>query len=97
MPTVNFVADNDVRLLHTGAEFFPALLAAIDSAQYEIYFETYIFADDVTGRAVLAALSEASRRGVQVRMITDWWGTGRSRIAQMHAELIEAGVITDCP
>ncbi|WP_348695019.1 cardiolipin synthase ClsB [Duganella fentianensis] len=92
MPTVNFVADNDVRLLHTGAEFFPALVGAIDTAQYEIYFETYIFADDVTGRAVLAALAAASRRGVQVRMITDWWGTGRSRIAQMHAQLIEAGV-----
>jgi cardiolipin synthase len=92
MPTVNFLGDNDVRLLHTGADFFPALLAAIGAAQYEIYFETYIFADDATGRAVLAALSEASRRGVQVRMITDWWGTGRRRIAQMHAQLRAAGV-----
>jgi hypothetical protein len=24
-------------------------MAAIDGAQYEIYFETYIFADDATG------------------------------------------------
>jgi cardiolipin synthase len=92
MPTVNFLGDNDVRLLHTGADFFPALLAAIGAAQYEVYFETYIFADDATGRAVLAALSDASRRGVQVRMITDWWGTGRRRIAQMHAQLRAAGV-----
>lgn len=92
MPTVNFLGDNDVRLLHTGADFFPALLAAIGAAQYEVYFETYIFSDDATGRAVLAALSDASRRGVQVRMITDWWGTGRRRIAQMHAQLRAAGV-----
>ena len=92
MRPVNFSADNEVKLLHTGTDYFPALTAAIEAAQYEVYFETYIFAGDDTGKLVLAALMAAARRGVQVRMITDWWGTGRRQINQMHAMLIEAGV-----
>ncbi|MES2160369.1 MAG: cardiolipin synthase ClsB [Pseudomonadota bacterium] len=92
MRTVNFIADNEVTLLHTGTDFFPALIAAIDAARYEVYFETYIFAGDATGSAVLAALSGAAQRGVQVRMITDWWGTGRRQVNSMHARLVEAGV-----
>ncbi|MQA23461.1 cardiolipin synthase ClsB [Rugamonas rivuli] len=92
MRTVNFLADNEVTLLHTGTDFFPALIAAIDAARYEVYFETYIFAADDTGRRVLAALKGAARRGVQVRMITDWWGTGRRQINAMHADLVAAGV-----
>jgi len=92
MRTVNFIADNEVTLLHTGTDFFPALIAAIDAARYEVYFETYIFAGDDTGSAVLAALSGAAQRGVQVRMITDWWGTGRRQVNSMHARLVEAGV-----
>jgi cardiolipin synthase len=92
MRTVNFVADNEVKLLHTGTDYFPALIGAINAAQYEVYFETYIFAGDGTGQAVLAALMDAARRGVQVRMITDWWGTGRRQIGSMHQLLLAAGV-----
>ncbi|RFP10086.1 MULTISPECIES: cardiolipin synthase ClsB [unclassified Duganella] len=92
MRSVNFIADNEVTLLHTGTDFFPALIAAIDAARYEVYFETYIFAGDDTGTAVLAALSGAAQRGVQVRMITDWWGTGRRQINSMHERLVAAGV-----
>ena len=71
MGSVKLLADNEVTLLYTGTEFFPALIGAIDAARYEVYFETYIFADDETGQKVLAALSAAARRGVDVRMITD--------------------------
>ncbi|GJI92651.1 cardiolipin synthase ClsB [Duganella hordei] len=92
MRTVNFLADNEVTLLHTGTDFFPALIAAIDAARYEVYFETYIFAGDATGLAVQAALTGAAQRGVQVRMITDWWGTGRRQVNSMHEKLVAAGV-----
>ncbi|NGZ82884.1 cardiolipin synthase ClsB [Duganella aceris] len=92
MRNVTFVADNDVQLLHTGTDYFPALIGAIDAAQYEVYFETYIFAGDETGKAVLTALMNAAKRGVQVRMITDWWGTGRRQIGSMHEQLVAAGV-----
>ena len=90
--SVNFLADNEVKLLHTGTDFFPALLGAIEHAQYEIYFETYIFAGDDTGQRVLAALIAAAQRGIRVHMITDWWGTGRRQVNHMHEKLVAGGV-----
>ncbi len=92
MRTVNFLADNEVTLLHTGSDYFPALIAAIGAAQYEVYFETYIFAGDDTGQQVQQALIDAAQRGVQVRMITDWWGTGRRQVNSMHERLVALGV-----
>jgi cardiolipin synthase len=92
MRSVNFLADNEVRLLRSGTDYFPALEEAIQTAQYEIYFETYIFAGDATGQRILAALIAAAARGVQVRMITDWFGTGNAQIKRMHAQLTAGGV-----
>ena len=69
------VGGNRVRLLENGVAFFPALIAAIDGAREEVHLETYIFADDETGRQVAAALSRAARRGVLVRLLVDGFGT----------------------
>ncbi|MBC7860766.1 MAG: cardiolipin synthase ClsB [Burkholderiaceae bacterium] len=90
MRTVNFVAHNEIKLLHCGTEYFPALIAAIDAARYDIYFETYIFATDETGNSIIDALTRAAGRGVAVRVITDWFGTGDARTRRIHA-LFEAG------
>jgi cardiolipin synthase len=72
--TVQFVEGNRIELLETGAAYFPALLAAIDAAQVEIYLETYIFADDNSGRAVAIALARAAQRDVAVRVLLDGFG-----------------------
>jgi len=69
-----FVAGNRIVLLRSGAEYFPALERAIDSATIEIWLETYIFADDATGRQLADALSRAALRGVKVRVMVDGWG-----------------------
>lgn len=69
-----FVAGNRLQLLESGVAFFPALIAAIDAAQEEVHLETYIFADDTAGRAVLAALCAAGKRGVTVRVLVDGFG-----------------------
>lgn len=71
---------------------FSTLIAAIDGARSEVYFETYIFADDATGTLVLDALMRAAARGVLVCMILDWFGTGNRRVNAMHAQLEAAGV-----
>jgi cardiolipin synthase len=71
---VNFLPGNRVELLEAGAAYFPALLAAIEAAACEIHLETYIFADDATGRAVAAALAAAARRDVAVRVLVDGFG-----------------------
>ena len=70
-----FVAGNCIDLLHNGSEYFPALEAACDGARREIYLETYIFADDATGRRIAAALSRAAKRGVAVRLLIDGFGS----------------------
>jgi cardiolipin synthase len=71
---VKFVTGNRVELLECGHQYFPALLAAINAAQKEIHLESYIFADDETGRGIAAALAAAARRGVQVRVLVDGFG-----------------------
>jgi len=67
-------AGNRIELLENGAEYFPALIAAIEAAEREIYFESYIFAADHTGYAVAHALTRAVLRGVQVRVMLDGFG-----------------------
>src|SRR6185437_14323008 len=57
---------NDWRSKGDRAEYFPVLLEAIALAEREIWLETYIFADDETGRRVADALIAAARRGVTV-------------------------------
>ncbi|WP_306852873.1 cardiolipin synthase ClsB [Cupriavidus necator] len=75
---------NAVRLLHGGQDFFPALIAAIDQAAFQVMLETYIYADDDVGRAVADALIRAAARGVTVRVTVDGFGAG-----DMPAELAE--------
>ncbi len=92
MSSVKFTSDNIITLLHCGAEFFPALEAAIDAARAEIYFETYIFANDDTGTRIEAALKRAAERGVCVSVIVDWLGTGQAQSLRLKQEFGRAGV-----
>ncbi|MFH1820175.1 MAG: cardiolipin synthase ClsB [Pseudomonadota bacterium] len=69
------VSGNQLRLLQSGAEFFPALIAAIEAARDEIHLETYIFNADSSTAAVRDALIGAARRGVQVRVLIDGVGS----------------------
>jgi len=68
-------AGNQLQLLRSGAEYFPALESAIDAAEKEVRLETYIFADDDTGRRIAAALRRAVQRGVEVRVAYDGFGS----------------------
>jgi len=87
-----FTPGNRVVLLRNGAEFFPALEQAIDAAAFEVWIETYIFADDASGRLIAAALSRAARRGVRVRVLVDGWGAKYYLTAALERDMIIAGV-----
>jgi cardiolipin synthase len=91
MRSVSFSANNSIALLNSGAEFFPELILAFDAAHEEIWLETYIFALDETGEDIKAALERAARRGVQVRVITDWVGTGTAVSRRLTRELAASG------
>ena len=87
-----FMPGNAIGLLRNGAEYFPALIAAIDGAKREVWLETYIFADDIAGRAVAQALVRAARRGVVVRVLVDGWGARHYLTIALQRLLIEGGV-----
>lgn len=83
---------NRIRILQGGAEFFSALIAAIDTARIEIHLETYIFHADASTLAVREALVRAALRGVRVRMLLDGIGS-RDLPADWLAALRDAGVV----
>jgi cardiolipin synthase A/B len=86
-----FLPDNKLTLLRSGREFFPALEQAIAAARDLVHIETYIFADDDSGRRIAQGLMRAAQRGVQVRVIIDDFGN-KAYVAAMHGELVDAGV-----
>jgi cardiolipin synthase len=87
-----FTAGNSVMLLRSGAEYFPALIEVIASAQREIWLESYIYADDETGRAVADALIAAAQRGVSVRVLVDGWGARHYLTPPLEQRLVDGGV-----
>ena len=87
----DYFPGNRIDLLTSGAEYFPALLAAIDAAAYEVHLETYIFEDDITGRQVAGALVRAAQRGLAVRVLVDGFGA-HDFMPTLGTELIAAGV-----
>ncbi len=48
----DFLPGNKVILLQNGEAYFPAIEAAFDRARHEIYFETFIYENDATGRYI---------------------------------------------
>ena len=88
---IKFLGGNQLTLLQNGADYFPALEAAIDAAQHHVYLETYIFADDSAGQRIGAALTRAAQRGVATHLLVDGFGAQDYPLAALEA-LRKAGV-----
>ena len=86
-----YLSGNRLTLLESGKQYFPALIAALDRAQREVFVETYIFADDDTGNLVAGALARAAMRGVQVHLLLDGFGA-RDFAPRLRDMLAGAGV-----
>lgn len=87
----HYVDGNRITLLRNGTEFFPALEAAINQAQYEVHLQTYIYEDDEAGKRIGNALKSAAQRGVLVNLLLD--GFGSKDLAKTYVqELEQAGV-----
>jgi cardiolipin synthase len=68
------VQGNAVRVLQDGDEVFPAMLEAIETAQYSVALASYIFKPDDVGVQFINALERAQQRGVEVRVLLDGAG-----------------------
>jgi len=81
-------------LLRGGAEFFPALVEAMDAARQVVHLETYIFEFAGSALTVAEALERAAQRGVVVRLVIDGVGSP-SLPAEWRERLQRAGVMLD--
>lgn len=70
----HFLDGNQINLLRNGAEYFPALEAAILAAKYTVHLQTYIYALDDTGLRIGNALKHAAQNGVEVNVLLDGFG-----------------------
>lgn len=74
-PRALFSGGNQVRLLRGGDQMFPAMCEAIARAHTDVWFATYIFHHDAAAKAVADALAAAARRGVDVHVVVDGFGS----------------------
>lgn len=85
------VGGNRISPLHNGEAAYPRMLSAIEDAASHVYMTTYIFETNAMGRRFIKVLSDARRRGVDVRVIIDGIGDFYSR-PRASALLSESGV-----
>ena len=82
---------NSFELLDNGAEFFPAMLAAIDGARASVLLEMYLVHSGHILTRFIDALTAAARRGARVCVLFDAFGSlGLSRADRRR--LLEGGV-----
>ena len=83
---------NRVDVLRNGDEIFPAMLAAIESAQHTIDLLTFVYWEGEIGSQFAHSLATRARAGVRVRVLLDAWGS--KPIQQSLVKMMEeAGVL----
>lgn len=73
-PRTVHVADSDLTVYTYGEDLYEDMLAAIEGAREQIFFEIYIMKADAVGHRFRDALIAAARRGVDVYIIIDTFG-----------------------
>ena len=86
-----WVPGNHFELLENGEEFFPRVFNAIAQARREVMLETFILFEDKIGQELHAALLAAAKRGVEVHVLVDGFGSP-DLSDQFVGSLVDAGV-----
>ena len=84
---------NRITPLLNGDQAYPRMLAAIEKAQHSITLCSYIFDNDSWGSRFRAALREAGKRGVEIKVLIDSVGARYSFPPitwRLHRDRIEA-------
>ncbi|UVK80946.1 cardiolipin synthase ClsB [Pseudomonas sichuanensis] len=82
---------NHIELLINGEQYYPRVFEAMAQAREEILLETFIIYDDKVGQPLRQALIDAARRGVQVEVVADGYGTA-DLPENFISSMTEAGV-----
>lgn len=86
-----YTTHNNVALVKGGAPYFKAIETIAAQAKYALHFQTYIFDEDETGRAVTDALMAAAKRGVHVYLMIDGYASQKLP-KEFIAEIKAAGI-----
>lgn len=70
-----WVSGNKFALLENGEGFYPRVFEAIAAAEREVLIETFILYEDKVGKRLHEVLVETARRGVQIDLTIDAWGS----------------------
>ena len=90
------ISGNRVRLLNDAAENYPAWIAAIESAQKWIHFETFIIHEDDLGRQFADLLAEKAEQGVKVRLMYDYFGSIGNASGRFFRRMTDRGIDVRC-
>ncbi len=71
----HWVPGNQLALLENGEGYYPRVFEVIAAARREVLLETFILFDDPVGRQLQQALLAAARRGAEVHVLIDGWGS----------------------
>lgn len=88
---IGYTAYNRVKLVRGGKEYFQQLVNLIDNAQEAIHLQTYIYADDETGKQIAAALINAAKRNVRIYILADGYAS-KEIDPSFIRELLTAGI-----
>ena len=89
LPITAEIAGNRLELVETGQERFRLLLDLIAGAKRSIKMLMYMFNPDRDGDAVRDALTDAARRGIDVKLLID--GFGSAATSEFFEQLAGAG------
>jgi cardiolipin synthase len=80
-----------LELVKSGQDYFNRLLHIINNSKHILHLQTYIFIDDETGKEVIAALQNAVKRGVKVKVLVDAFGSFAMH-HQAIQDMIQSGI-----
>ncbi len=87
----HWVPGNRLTLLENGEGYYPRVFEVIAAAEREVLLETFILFDDPVGRQLQQALIAAAKRGAEVHVLIDGWGSP-DLSGSFTQPLLDAGV-----
>jgi cardiolipin synthase A/B len=84
------IGGHRIHLVHAPEDRLAAVMHLIEGAQSSVRMFSYMFGNDQSGQEVLAALTQAAGRGVEVQLIIDSFGSGDNNDS-FFAPLLAAG------